>query len=73
MQECELIGSCPFYNDKLKGDIEQINSMKTIFCKTNNLNCARYMIFTAIGVENIPDELFPNEKTRAYEVISQNL
>lgn len=71
MQECELIGSCPFYNDQLKGDKNQIEAMKEKYCKLNNLNCARYMIFIALGREKIPEELFPHQKDRAYLLISQ--
>ncbi|MCK5154123.1 MAG: hypothetical protein KAQ93_07155 [Spirochaetales bacterium] len=70
MQECELIKSCPFYNGQLKGDKDNIDSMKEKYCKANNLNCARYMVFMALGKESMPKELFPHEKNRAYEVIS---
>ncbi|MDA3941104.1 MAG: hypothetical protein PF693_17640 [Spirochaetia bacterium] len=72
MQECELIESCPFYNDQLKGDAKQIESMKEKYCRTNNLNCARYMVFIALGKESMPEELFPHQKDRAYELIIQN-
>ena len=71
MQECELIESCPFYNGQLEGDKVQIDAMKEKYCKVNNLNCARYMIFIALGRESMPEELFPHQKDRAYEVISQ--
>lgn len=71
MQECELIEKCPFYNDQLEGNIEQIEEMKEKYCRKNNLNCARYMVFMALGKESMPDELFPHQKDRAYEVISQ--
>ncbi len=72
MQECELIDSCLFYNGQLKGDAKQIESMKEKYCQKNNLNCARYMIFMALGRESIPRELFPHQKDRAYEVIRQD-
>lgn len=71
MQECELISTCPFYNGRLKGDDEQINIMKERYCQKNNLNCARYMIFMALGKESVPKELFPHQKDLAYEVISK--
>ncbi len=71
MQECELMSSCPFYNGQLKGDDEQINIMKEKYCQKNNLNCARYMIFIALGKESVPKGLFPHQKDLAYEVISK--
>ena len=72
MQECELINTCPFYNGQLKGDEEQINNLKEKYCKSNNLNCARYMIFNALGREHMPDGLFPHQKEKAYELISKS-
>lgn len=72
MQECELIDKCPFYNNQLKGDIEQIDAMKEKYCRKNNLNCARYMVLIALGKESMPEELFPHQKERAYLIISQN-
>jgi len=72
MQECELIDRCPFYNNQLKGDIEQIDAMKEKYCRKNNLNCARYMVLIALGKESMPEELFPHQKERAYLIISQN-
>ncbi|RKX83558.1 MAG: hypothetical protein DRP58_08550 [Spirochaetes bacterium] len=71
MQECELIENCEFYNGQLKGNKEQIEAMKEKYCKVNNLNCARYMIFMALGKEKMPNELFPHQKDRAYLLISQ--
>ena len=72
MQECELIDKCPFYNNQLKGDIDQIDNMKEIYCRKNNLNCARYMVLIALGKESMPEELFPHQKERAYQIISQD-
>ena len=72
MQECELIDSCPFYNGQLEGDEEQINLLKEKYCLGTYFNCARFMVFTALGRENMPDKLFPHQKDRAYEAISQS-
>lgn len=72
MQKCDLIDSCPFFNSQLKGEKEQIKSLKVKYCLRNNLNCARYMIFMALGRESMPAGLFPNQKDKAYEVISRN-
>lgn len=72
MQECELIDNCPFFNDKLKGDEKQIALLKEKYCLKNNLHCARYMVFIALGRDSMPDNLFPHQKDRAYEVISRS-
>ncbi len=71
MHECELKESCPFYQGKLKGDNDQLETMKEKYCRSNNLNCARFMVFTALGEESIPDDLFPHQKDRAYGLLVQ--
>lgn len=71
MAECELIDKCPFFNNNT-GETEKITQMQEKYCKTNNLNCARYLVVTAIGSEAVPSDLAPDQKTKAYEIISSN-
>lgn len=71
MGECEFIGKCPFFNDKLANKPDEIEEMKDKYCKRNNLNCARYMVAHSIGGENMPADLYPHEKERAYLVIAE--
>jgi hypothetical protein len=55
------------------GDIpESVDEMKEKYCRTNNLNCARYMVAYSLGKELMPSVLYPHEKERAYMVIAQN-
>lgn len=71
MGECEFIAGCPFFNGQLAGDPEKIETLKEKYCRTNNLNCARYMVANALGKEKMPTELFPDQKDRAYLVIAE--
>ncbi len=71
MAECEFMETCPFFNSP-EGDDETVASMKEKYCKTNNLNCARYMVALAHSPEAAPDDLAPNEKDKAYEIISSS-
>ena len=72
MTECEFIEKCPFFNDALDTKPDTVEEMKVKYCKSNNLNCARYMIATAVGKEYIPDDLYPDQKMQAYAVIAEN-
>jgi len=72
MSRCEFIENCPFFLGKLAEKPVQIEELKTKYCENNNLNCARYMIAQAVGKELMPPDLYPNEKTVAYEVIAEN-
>lgn len=71
MAACEFIEKCPFFNDKLDNKPVEIEEFKNKYCKTNNLNCARYMVANAIGKEKMPPNLYPHEKDVAYMVIAQ--
>lgn len=42
---------------------------KKIYCEQDYEKCGRYMIFKAIGRENVPKDLFPNQAERASEII----
>lgn len=71
MGECEFIKVCPFFNDQLGNKPDKVEDMKEKYCKNNNLNCARYLVANAAGKENMPPDLFPHEKMRAYAVIAE--
>lgn len=71
MGECEFSGTCPFYNGtmaNMPGDAEE---MKEKYCENNNLNCARFMLYQAMGESGAPDDLKPSDKTRAYQLIAE--
>ena len=72
MADCELIKGCSFFNDELGNKPDSVEELKEKYCKTNNLNCARYMVANAIGKENMPSDLSPDEKVKAYMVIAEN-
>jgi len=72
MGDCEFIKTCPFFHDQLADKSDEVEEMKTKYCKNNNLNCARYMVVTTLGKENMLKDLFPHEKDRAYLHIAQN-
>lgn len=72
MGKCELLETCPFFQGKLGNKPDQIDELKEKYCLSNNLNCARYMIVNSLGRDNMPDDLYPHEKDRAYLHIAQN-
>ena len=47
--------------------------LKRQFCQGDNKTCARWMVYSTLGEGNTPDDLFPNEPKRAYELISKGL
>jgi len=72
MNECEFIKKCPFFLGELAEKPVETEELKDKYCRNNNLNCARYMISQAAGEAKIPENLYPDEKTIAYQVIAEN-
>ncbi len=71
MGECEKLAVCPFFNGTLNVESLDPEKVKKEYCESNNLHCARYMVFQALGPEKMPEDLLPEEKTRAYMVIAE--
>ena len=71
MSNCDISVGCPFYNDKQANMPADADKLKHDYCKTNNLHCARYMVYQAIGESKIPGDLLPNEKDKAYLIIAE--
>lgn len=70
MAQCECLSGCPFFNDKMKMDSGMGVIYKNKYCLGDNTNCARYMVFKALGKGKSPDDLFPNMIDRAKQIIS---
>lgn len=72
MAECECIKKCPFFNGEMNGMPHTINIYKLNYCKTDNKKCARYMVFTQLGKEAVPGDLYPHQTGDAQKIINQN-
>jgi len=70
MAECELLGGCVFFGDKMVEMPATAELMKNHFCRGNKLKCARYMVYQELGTPKVPLDLYPNEVERAKFIIS---
>lgn len=69
MAECECLGGCPFYNDRM-ADSKGLSAIyKRRYCLGDNTKCARYMVFKALGKPMVPPDLYPNMAERAKAII----
>lgn len=69
MADCELLGTCIFFNDKMATMPGITNLMKSRYCRGDNSQCARYMIFQRLGRDSVPGDLAPNDVERAKKII----
>ncbi|MDA3811075.1 MAG: hypothetical protein PF518_12200 [Spirochaetaceae bacterium] len=72
MNTCELMNSCPFYNEKMDHSSEITAELKEKYCNSNNLNCSIYMVINSLGADKIPSDLLPSEKERVYILLAEN-
>jgi hypothetical protein len=70
MPPCELTATCIFFNDQMAGMPSTAAAFKKIFCEEDFANCGRYLIYRAIGREHVPNDLFPNQSSRANGIIA---
>lgn len=70
MSDCELLKTCIFFNDKMANIPSTVEIFKIKYCRGDNTECARYMVFKALGRERVPQDLFPNQVEIAHMVIS---
>jgi hypothetical protein len=70
MSECICLPKCLFFNDKMANMPVMAEHMKQRFCLGNNNECARYKVFTTLGRDKVPENLFPNNYDRALEIIA---
>ena len=69
MAKCQLIAGCLFFNDKMQNMPAISGIYKKNYCQGDNSNCARFMVFQALGREKVPEDLFPNQRDRAETLI----
>ncbi len=71
MAECELLGGCLFFNNKMP-DTSGLGAIyKKKYCLGDNSECARYIVAKKLGRDKVPTDLYPNMKDRANEIIAK--
>jgi hypothetical protein len=69
MNECVCLPKCIFFNDKMADMPVTAERTKNHFCLENSAECARFMVFSALGRELVPSDLFPQNVERAKVLI----
>lgn len=71
MAQCELIKNCIFFNDQMANMPTTAALFKQTYCEQDASKCARYRIFQALGRGKVPSDLFPNQESRAKQIIEE--
>jgi hypothetical protein len=69
MVDCVCLQKCPFFNDRMANIPEKAEQMKEKYCRQGGEKCARHMVFSNLGREAVPKDLYPIQVSRAKEII----
>lgn len=69
MPNCELSETCIFFNDKMADMPAMADIYKQRYCRDDSSQCARYVVFKALGRPAVPADLYPNDADRALALI----
>ncbi len=72
MADCELLEKCIFFADKMENMPKTAEILKNKYCRGDNSQCARHMVFAACGREKVPLYLFPGMVEIAQDIINKN-
>jgi len=70
MADCEILETCLFFTDKMENMPTTAELLKRRFCRSNNSDCARYIVYKALGRDKVPPYLAPNQLDKANEIIA---
>lgn len=71
MADCKLTGGCLFFNDQMANMPGTAEIYKKKYCAGEYADCARYLVFKAIGREHVPKDLFPNQQEKVQKIIDK--
>lgn len=65
MEKCEFLDICFFAKNGSD------TGLKESYCDSNPLRCARFMVYQGAENSNVPDDLMPDEKIKAYAILAE--
>jgi len=71
MTECDCLGGCPFFHDKMANMPALAGMMKKHYCLGDFMVCARHQVKEKLGKEHVPANLFPNQAARVPGILAQ--
>ena len=69
MPDCQLLSRCLFFNDRMANMPSTSNVFKMMYCNDNYSACARFMVRSECGSDQVPEDLFPNQTDRAKTIL----
>ena len=68
---CEYIIDCAFYIKSAKTLPDEGEEVKSAYCFGDYPKCSRLLVRQAIGVENVPDDMRPDDNEMAEQILEK--
>ena len=70
MSNCVCLPACPFFNDRMAEIPVTAGLLKKRFCVDRFDLCARYQVFSKLGREGVPGDLYPTQTQRVEAILA---
>lgn len=71
MTDCPRISICPYYAQQLAKNPVMAEELRSRYCLSNYLACARYSVAKGLGSDQVPDTLHPNQHSEARRILGE--
>ncbi len=69
---CPHFEECCVHFEYLRNINDELcRTLQNMFCHSNNVGCARYIVIEKAGKESLPRDLLPNQEVRAYSIVQE--
>jgi hypothetical protein len=72
MADCPRISICRFYKQYLAQNPAMAENLRSRYCLSNYLACARYSVARGLGSDHVPDTLHPNQHAEARRMLGSS-
>ncbi|MCP4898054.1 MAG: hypothetical protein GY906_13870 [bacterium] len=71
MSQCDNLADCRFFNGQMNEAPAIADMMKRRFCFGHSDECARIIVSSTLGGQAVPQELAPNDRRGAEEILAR--
>lgn len=73
MPDCECLKDCPYFENEVMKEIDVMAKIRQEqYCRGDYSQCARYIVFKALGKANVPRNLLPFQADKAKALIASS-
>lgn len=71
MSECAYSNTCRFFEERMANMPGMAQMLRGRYCEANSAECARHIVASEFGIQEVPSDLFPNQAEVAELILHQ--